>query len=77
MSHTYIVVNQAFCQAHEGYTDAKGNKFGYAVTSDGLYVTSVNSLTEFPELFINSQYLYSMPYVELTPEDFPQTPFNP
>lgn len=74
MTHTYIVVNQAFCQAHEDYTDAKGNKFGYAVTTEGLYVTSANTMDEFPELFENSPYLYSMPYVELTVDDFPKPP---
>lgn len=74
MTHTYIVVNAAFCQAHEGHTSPNGNQFGYAVTSDGLYVTSANSFDEFPELFENSPYLYSMPYVELTVEDFPKPP---
>ena len=67
----YVVINQQFAQAHEGY-ERDGLRFGYAVTLGGDYVTSENSLTEFPELFENSPYLFIIPVVELSVNDFPQ-----
>lgn len=70
MINNYIIINQAFAQAHDGYT--KGNlRFGYAITLQGDYVCAENTLDEFPELFENSPYLFGLPVVELTLDDFP------
>jgi hypothetical protein len=73
MIRRYIVINQQFAQAHEGYT--RGNvTFNYAITLSGEYVCSENSLDEFPELFENSPYLFGLPVIELTIDDFPTQP---
>jgi len=72
----YIVINQEFATAHNGYTN--GNSvFNYAVTISGDYVCSENTLDEFPELFQNSPYLFIMPIVQLSLTDFPQPVFTP
>lgn len=70
MTSLYLVINQQFAQAYEGYTVGDVT-FNYAVTLQGEYVCALNSLDEFPELFENSPYLFGLPVVELTLDDFP------
>ena len=67
MKMFYIVLTQEFCEANTGYRN-DCNVFGYAVTTDGRYVASVNALNEFSELFTNIP-----PVVALTIDDFPIT----
>ena len=66
----YLVINQQFAQANENYT-RDGMTFNYAITLQGDYVCAENSIVEFPELFENSPYLFGLPVVELTVDDFP------
>ncbi len=72
---TYLLLNQAFCEAHQGYQNATGI-FGYAVTTLGYYVAAEQTLTDFPELFKNDTYLFGLPIIELETSDFQQTPIN-
>lgn len=75
MSNRYLLLNQAFCQAHQGYTNSTG-MFGYGITTGGDYVTAEQSLYDFPELFENDTYLFGLPIIELSTSDFPiQNPF--
>ena len=46
----YLVLSQQFCEENAGYRIGPCI-FGYGVTKDGTYVTSINSLQEFPALF--------------------------
>jgi hypothetical protein len=50
MKHAYVVLTQTFCEQYKGYT-VGANSFNYAITVNGLYVASSNSVNEFPELF--------------------------
>lgn len=67
---SYIILNERFCQAHEGHRNETG-VFGYTVTLSGHYVAAEQSQTDFPELFKNSPYLFSKTVLELTQDDFP------
>lgn len=70
----YLLLNQAFCQANQGYKNDTG-VFNYAVTTKGDYVAAEQTLTDFAELFENDTKLFGIPVIELTQNDFPQTPF--
>lgn len=73
MKSRYIVLNQAFCNAHQGY-GKDGNYFGFAITNNGDYVAAEQTLTDFPELFENDVYLFGIPVIELdSTTDFPQS----
>lgn len=52
MSHNYYVLNQDFCEQYKGH-QVGASSFNYAITKNGLYVTSTNSANEFPDLFEN------------------------
>lgn len=71
----YLVLNQAFCNAHQNYSNSTG-KFGFGITTSGLYVAAEQTLTDFPELFENDIYLFGLPIIALEQSDFPiQNPF--
>lgn len=67
----YLLLNQAFCDAHQNYSNETG-KFGYGITIQGDYVTAEQTLIDFPELFENDTYLFGLPIIELTTDDFPK-----
>lgn len=71
----YLLLNQAFCEAHQGYTNSTG-MFGYGITIQGWYVAAEQSLIDFRELFENSIYLTGIPIIELSVSDFPQQTVN-
>ena len=64
---TYIVITKQFAEALKGIEGEESN-FGYAITKDGRYVCSVNSVNDYPEQFAAIE-----PYetVELGIDDFP------
>ena len=66
----YLLLNQAFCEAHTGYTNETG-MFGFGITIRGDYVTAEQTLYDFPELFIADTYLFGLPIIELNITDFP------
>lgn len=70
MTSNYILLNQAFCVAHQGYT-RDGLGFGYAITTLGYYVAAAGTLIEFPELFENDTLLMGRPIIVLDTSDFP------
>jgi len=76
MIDRYLLLNQAFCEAHQGYQNSTG-VFGYAITTNGYYVAAEQTLYDFPELFENDTYLFGLPIVELQLSDFPQQPLIP
>jgi hypothetical protein len=63
----YIIIPKEFAEQNFGH-QIGANRFGYAVTLSGLYVTSVNSKIEFPELFVGKDF----PQQDFSMEDFPQ-----
>lgn len=48
----YLLLSKSFCEEHKDYC-VDNNCFNYAVTVDGWYVASSNSLNDFPELFLD------------------------
>ena len=71
----YLLVNQTFCNAHQGYKNLL-NAFNFAVTTSGYYVVAERTINEFPELFENDTYLEGINIIALSREDFP-TVLNP
>jgi hypothetical protein len=71
----YVIINQSFALAHQGYT-RDDLRFNYSITLDGDYVCSANSLDEFPELFENSPYLFFLAVVSLSLSNFPAQTIN-
>lgn len=69
----YIIIPQEFAEDMAGTesTVKPGSFFGYAVTIDGRYVCSANSLDDFPNQFAE---LGEMTVVSLGSSDFPPTP---
>lgn len=72
----YLLLNQAFCQAHRGHSNDTG-LFGFAVTLLGYYVAAEQTLYDFPELFENDTYLQGIIVIELATTDFPQQSLIP
>jgi len=67
----YLLLNEAFCIAHEGYQNDTGT-FGFGITVLGYYVAAEQTLYDFPELFENDIYLSGIPIIELEITDFPE-----
>lgn len=71
MEMGYIVLTEQFCLDHKDYIYGV-NQFGYAITTDGRYVASVNALNDFPELFEGM----TLEHVMLSQDDFPPFIFD-
>lgn len=76
MKFFYIIITTAFAMAMEGRASKvnKSSYFNYAVTLDSTYVTSSNSMNDFPDAFdslANTQPDSVLSVVMLRQVDFP------
>jgi len=69
MEHRYFVLTEAFAKKYNNY-EKDGKIFTYAITRDGRYVNSVNTVYE--DEFSNIYNGYAFPIVTLTSNDFLQ-----
>lgn len=65
----YILITQEFAEAMDNKQSPinPNSTFGYGITTNGQYVTSLNSAVEFPQDFIGAQTT-----IDLTRNDFPK-----
>lgn len=63
----YFILNQIFIDQNQGYQSGP-NIFNAVQDNQGRWVCSVNSVTEFPEIFEGNAF----EVVGLTENDFPQ-----
>ena len=68
----YIIITQEFANSLEGIKGIEGY-FGYAITNDGRYVCSSNSVNDFPKQFAS---IVPLTVVALTLSDFPEQTNN-
>ena len=66
----YLLLNEAFCLANNGYQNGTG-AFGWRQTISGYYVAAQLTLYDMPELFENDIYLQGIIIIELEVSAFP------
>lgn len=64
----YFILNQLFIDQNQGYQSGP-NIFNAVQDNQGRWVCSVNSVTEFPDLFVG----HSFQVVALESSNFPET----
>jgi hypothetical protein len=67
MINYYFILTQIFVNQNQGY-QAGVNVFNAVQDNGGRWVCSVNSVTEFPEIFVGQ----SFEVIGLSETDFPQ-----
>lgn len=72
MNNKYVLLNKEFCEANQNAENSTG-KFGFAVTTDGRYVASSQTISDFPELFQGELPFPGLIIIELDVTDFPNT----
>ena len=70
MTSRYILLNEAFCTAHTGHTNASG-MFNYGITLLGYYVAAEQTFIDFPELFQGELVIPGIVIIVLEVTDFP------
>lgn len=68
----YLLINKDFAESNQGY-HIGSNYFNHAITLQGQYVCTAQSMIDFPDIFVGTDF----DTLELTLADFPTAELYP